>query len=92
MVSRDKLTKMVHLFAFPGVPTANEDAIAFLSVFYLHRLLPNEIITDRGSQFTNELWKEIMAILSIKRSTATTEHHTTIGQVERLNQSVEQFI
>ena len=92
MVSCDKLTKMVHLFAFPGVPTANEAAIGFLkSVFYLHGL-PNEIITDRGSQFTSEMWKEIMDILSIKHRTATTGHHTTVGQVERLNQSVEQFI
>ena len=92
MVSCDKLTKMAHLYAFPGLPTANEAAIAFLkSVFYLHGL-PNEIITDRGSQFTSELWKEIMKILAIKHTTATTGHHTTIGQVERLNQSIEQFI
>jgi len=49
MVSCDRLTKMVHLYAFPGLPTANEAAIAFLkSVFYLHGLL-TEIITDRGS-------------------------------------------
>jgi len=89
MVSCDKLTKMIHLFAFSGVPTANNAAIAFLkSVFYLHRSL-NEIITDRGSQFTSELWKEIMATLSIKYSTATTGHHTTVGQVERLNESTD---
>ena len=92
MVSCDRLTKMVHLFAFPGLPSANEAAIAFLkSVFYLHGL-PNEIITDRGSQFTSKLWEQILTLLSIKHTTATTAHHTTVGQVERLNQSIEQFI
>ena len=33
-----------------------------------------------------------MGILSIKHSIATTSHHTIVGQVERLNQSIEQFI
>ena len=92
MVTCDKLSKMTHLYAFPGLPSANEAAIAFLkSVFYLHGL-PQEIITDRGSQFTSELWKTILDTLSIKHTTATTGHHTTVGQVERLNQSIEQFI
>jgi len=31
-------------------------------------------------------------ILSIKHSTATTGHHTNVGQVDSLNQSLEQFI
>jgi len=92
MVSCDRLTKMVHLYAFPGLPTANEAALAFLkSVFYLHGL-PKEILTDRGSQFTSELWSNILRILSIDHKTATTGHHTTVGQVERLNQSIEQII
>jgi len=92
MVTCDRLTKMTHLYAFPGLPSANEAAVAFLkSVFYLHGL-PQKIITDRGSQFTSDLWKEITNILSIKHDMATTGHHSTIGQVERLNQSIEQFI
>jgi len=33
-----------------------------------------------------------MSIPSIKHSTASTSHHTSIGQVEKLNQSIEQFI
>ena len=83
---------MVHLFAFPGLPIANEAAVAFFkSVFYLHGL-PNEIITDKGSQFTSKLWEEILIILSVKHTMTTTAHHTTVGQVERLNQSIEQFI
>ena len=47
--------------------------------------MPNKIITDRGAQFTSTL-------LSIKHTLATTGHHTTVGQVERLNQSIEQFL
>lgn len=92
MVTCDRLTKMAHLYAFPGLPTANDAAIAFLkSVFYLHGL-PQKMITDRGSQFTSDLWREITNILSINHKMATTGHHTTLGQVERLNQSIEQFI
>jgi len=92
MVCCDRLTKMIHLSAFPGTPTATAAAISFLrNVFYIHGL-PEEIITDRGSQFTSRLWEKIMKYLSIKHTTATTGHHTTVGQVERLNQSIEQFI
>ena len=36
--------------------------------------------------------KKIMGSLSIKHSTVTTGHHTVVGQVGRLNQSIEPFI
>jgi len=92
MVACDRLTKMVHLSAIEGTPTTTDAALAFLrSVFYLHGL-PNEIITDRGAQFTSTLWNEITRLLSVKHTLATTGHHTTVGQVERLNQSIEQFL
>ena len=92
MVCCDRLTKMVHLGVIEGTPSSTEVAILFLkTVFYLHGL-PHEIITDCGSQFTSSLWYEIVRILSIKHTMATTNHHTTVGQVERLNQSIEQFI
>ncbi len=92
MVCCDRLTKMMHLSIILGTPTAESAAVAFLkSVFYLHGL-PAEIITDRGSQFTSAVWNELVNFLSIKHRTATTGHHTTIGQVERLNQSIEQYL
>jgi len=84
MVSCDRLTKMVHLYIFPGLHFINEALLLYLkSVFYFHGL-PTEVITD--------LWKEIMGILSIKHSTSITGYHTTVGQIERLNQSIKQFI
>lgn len=92
MVCCDKLTKMVHLVPFTGTPSAYDAALAYLkNVFYLHGL-PNEIITDRGPQFTSNLWYNILDNLNIKSTLATTNHHETTGQVERLNQSIEQFL
>jgi len=45
--------------------------------------------TDRGSQFTSALWEEVMEYLNIKSKIAITDHHETVGQVERCNSFIE---
>lgn len=92
MVVVDRFSKMIHLIPFKEIPTAEETAKAFLKeIFKLHGL-PQDIYTDRGSQFTSALWIEIMEKLRIKSKVATTDHHETVGQVERCNSFVEQYL
>ena len=61
------------------------------SVFCIHGF-PREIITDRGSQFTLSIWSNIMNTTGITHRIATTGHHQTVGQAERLNQHIEQYL
>ena len=92
MVVCDVLTKMVHLVGFNHVPTAAETASAYLqNIFKLHGL-PLIITTDRGVQFTSKFWKKTMKFLGVDHRLATTNHHHTIGQVERTNAYVEQYL
>lgn len=92
MVVVDRFSKMIHLIPFKEIPSAQETAKAFLkNIFKLHGL-PVDIYTDRGSQFTSALWIEIMEKLRVTPKIATTDHHETVGQVERCNSFIEQYL
>ena len=92
MVVVDRFSKMIHLIPFKQIPDAKQTAKAFMNnIFKLHGL-PQDIYTDRGSQFTSALWNEFMHLLKIKNNIATTDHHETIGQVERCNSFIEQYL
>ncbi len=92
MVVVDRFSKMIHLIPFKEIPNSKQTAKAFLkNIFKLHGL-PNEIFTDRGVQFTSSLWTELMKYLKIDSNIATTDHHETIGQVERNNAFIEQYL
>ena len=47
--------------------------------------IPREILSDRGSQFTSDLMKEITRLLSIKQLTTTPYHAMCNGLVEKFN-------
>lgn len=92
MVVVDRFSKMIHLIPFEDIPDAKKTAKAFLnSIFRIHGL-PSDIYTDRGSQFTSALWQSLMEELHIKSKIATTDHHETVGQVERVNAFIEQYL
>ena len=92
MVVVDRFSKMIHLIPFKEIPSAEETAKAFIkNIFKLHGL-PADIYTDRGSQFTSALWVEITEKLRIIPRIATTDHHETVGQVERCNSFIEQYL
>ncbi len=92
MVVVDRFSKMIHLVPFKDIPNAKQTAKAFMNnIFKLHGL-PYDIYTDRGSQFTSDLWKEFLFLLNIHSKIATTDHHETVGQVERCNSYIEQYL
>ena len=92
MVVVDRFSKMIHLIPFKELQNAEETARAFIkNIFRLHGL-PDDIYTDRGSQFTSELWLELMEKLGIQSKIATTDHHETVGQVECCNSFIVQYL
>ena len=74
MVVVDRFSKMIK--AIPCKHTYNAKQIASL---YLHRVLsdhgvPKTIISDRGSIFLSEFWKEFFAALQTKLKYSTAYH------------------
>jgi len=92
MVVVDRLTKMSHF-----VPCSKDlDARQFANLFMkeivrLHRL-PHDIITDRGTLFTSDLWKETTGKLGIEQRLSTAFDPQTDGQTERSNAILEQSL
>ena len=64
----------------------------FIRRFYRQHGLPAIIISDRGRQFVNVLWKKICRIFGIERRFSTVYHPQTDGATERMNQIVETLL
>ena len=89
LVVIDRLTKMSHF-----IPCRKDlDTRQFATLFMQHivRLhgIPRDIIMDRGSLFTSELWKETTKNVEIERRLSTAFHPQTDGQTERTNAILE---
>jgi len=85
----DRLMKMAHLISCTKDIDAKQFQEMFLrEIFGLHGL-PRDIITDRGSIFTWDLWKETTKKLGIERTLSTAFHPQTDGQTERTNSTFE---
>jgi len=54
--------------------------------------LPESIITDRGAQFTAGMMKELNSMLGIDTKLSTAYHPQIDGQMERMNQELEQYL
>ena len=92
LVVVDRLTKMVHF-----IPTTEKTLAEGLTrlfrdnVWKLYRL-PESIISDRGPQFTVGLMRELNRMLGIKSKMSMVFHLQTDGQIERVNQKLEQYL
>lgn len=92
LVITDRFTKMSHLVPCQETLTAAQLADLFVqNVFRLHGL-PENIISDRGTQFSSHFWDAFLHRLGIQRRLSTARHPETDGQTERTNQTLEQYL
>ena len=92
LVVVDRFSKMSHFLPTTTKVTAEETAdIYFQQVFRLHGF-PNDIVSDRGTQFTSKFWSRLMELCAIKQNMSTAYHPQTDGQTERVNQILEQYL
>jgi len=92
LVVVDRLTKIVHFI--PTTEKTSAEGLARLfrdNVWKLHGL-PESIISDREPQFMAGLMRELNQILGIKSKMSTAFHPQTDGQIERVNQELEQYL
>ena len=52
--------------------------------------VPDTIVTDRGRQFTSELWAELTSCLGISRKLTTSYHPQSNGMVERQHRTLKE--
>ena len=78
----DVLTK--YLFATPLTTlSALSVATTLVSSMFQHSYIPQERLSDSGTQFVSELFRELNQLLEIKKSHASLNHAQTISVVEK---------
>jgi len=83
---------MVHFI--PTTEKTSAEGLARLfrdNVWKLHRL-PESIILDRGPQFAAGLMRELNRMLEIESELSMAFYPQTDGQIERVNQELEQYL
>ena len=86
-----RLTKMRH-FISTRTLNADELADAFIRKVYTLHGAPDNIISDRGTQFVSQFWKHLSERLGIELKHSSAFHPQTDGQTERVNAGVEQYL
>ena len=92
LVVVDRLTKMVHFISTIEKILAKGLARLFRDNMWKLHGLSKSIISDRGLQFMAELMRELNQILGIESKMSTAFHPQTDGQMERVNQELEQYL
>ncbi|CAJ0933022.1 unnamed protein product [Ranitomeya imitator] len=68
-----------------------EGHFEYLNVVRLHGI-PENIVSDRGSQFVSRFWRTFCAKMGIDLSFSSAFHPQTNGQTERTNQTLETYL
>jgi transposase InsO family protein len=91
LVVVDRLTKMAHFTPCSKLITAEETIQSILDgIVQLHGL-PEEIVSDKGPQFTSKFWRRLFKLLGVDIWLSSAFHPETDGQTERTNQTLEQY-
>ncbi|THZ62800.1 hypothetical protein D6C85_09139 [Aureobasidium pullulans] len=90
MTATDRFTKRKHFVPMRNL-TTTDAAYAMLQIIKLHGV-PQEMVTDRGSQWTSSFFRELCKLLGIHQAMSTAWHPQTNGQDENTNQQMEQYL
>ena len=92
LVVCNRLSKMTHFVAtMEGTSVEGLARLFRDNIWKLHGLLES-VVSDRGPQFAAELTKELNRMLGIKTKLSTVFHPQMDGQMERMNQEMEQYL
>ena len=92
LVCVDRLTKMAHFCPTTTRVDAKETARLYLKHVFKHHGLPDNIVTDRGTQFTSRFTTRLLELCDIHSNKSTAFHPQSDGQTERVNQVLEQYL
>ena len=92
LVVYDRLSKIAYFVATIEATSAEELVRLFRDNIWKLHGLPESVVSDRGPQFVAELMKELNKILGIETRLSMAFHPQTDGQMERMNQELEQYL
>ncbi|KAK3511206.1 hypothetical protein QTP70_032253 [Hemibagrus guttatus] len=92
LVIVDRFSKACRLMPLPGPPTALETAEYLFNHVFRYYGLPEDIVSDRGPQFTSRVWRAFFKRLGVTISLSSGYHPQTNGQTERKIQEIGRFL
>ncbi len=75
-----------------ALPTAMVTALALFQHVFRVFGITEDIVSDRGTQFTSQVWRAFCSQLDINVSLTSGYHPQSNGQVERLNQEIGRYL
>ncbi|KAL0163550.1 hypothetical protein M9458_039303 [Cirrhinus mrigala] len=88
----DRFSKGCRFIPLAKLPTAMETAELLCNWVFRFYGLPEDIVSDRGPQFSSHLWSSFFCLLGVNVSLTSGYHPQANGQVERLNQELTRFL
>ncbi|KAL0192337.1 hypothetical protein M9458_010633, partial [Cirrhinus mrigala] len=88
----DRFSKACGFIPLPKLLSALETAEALCDQVFRFYGLPEDILSDRGPQFTSRLWASFCKLLNINVSLTSGYHPQSNGHAERLNQELTRFL
>ena len=92
LVVCDRLSKIMHFIAITERISAEILARLFKDNVWKLYMLLESIMLDRRLQFVAKMTKELNRMLGIEMKLSTSYHPQTDGQMERINQELEQYL
>ena len=87
----DGLTKYAKFILCKTTMTTKELAKLFLKKIFANYVIFEQIINDRNKLFTSKFNIKLRETLKMKKGMSTVFHFQTDGQIERMNQILEQY-
>ena len=88
----DRLSKVAHFLPVRESITASQLADLYISQIVSLHGVPLEINSDHGSLFTSRFWESFQNAMGTRLSFCTAFHPQSSGQVERVNQILEDML
>ncbi|KAK3513180.1 hypothetical protein QTP70_009773 [Hemibagrus guttatus] len=88
----DRFSKGCKFIPLKGSPTVMQTVEAMFQHVFRNFGLPEDIVSDQGSQFTSRVWRSLCEQLGISVNLNSGYHPQSNGQVEHLNQEIGRFL
>ncbi len=88
----DQFSKVAHFLPVKETITASQLANLYISRIVSLHGIPKEISSDRGSIFTSKFWDSFQEAMGTHITWSTAYHPESQGQVERVNQILEDML
>lgn len=78
------------------IPIPNKESETVAKAIFEHCILiygpMRTILSDRGTEYVNQISNELFKLLNIDHSTSTAYHHQTLGSVERNHRVLNEYL